>query len=229
MVEDSPVITKFASHMSDTGMRKLRQEQAIKQVFTAVKTPQKLVAGNLDAFRDVVLQTIGNRQMTYLEFGVALGVSMRSMISRFTHSESRFFGFDSFEGLPEDWVPLPTVSWKEGAFSNQGNAPAIDDRRVEFVKGWFQNTLPPFLATGCVGGPWPHLVHYDADLYSSTLFILSTLWHHLPEYYFIMDEFPYDEVVALTDFAQSYPVEIRFIAECGDKTFGWVRRVPFSL
>jgi hypothetical protein len=74
-----------------------------------------------------------------------------------------------------------------------------------------------------------HLVHYDADLYSPTLFILSTLWHHLPKYYFVVDEFPYDEVVALRDFIHSYPAEIRFIAKNNDKVFGWLRRVPFSL
>jgi hypothetical protein len=31
--------------------------------------------------------------------------------------------------------------------------------------------------------------HFDADLYSSTLFLLSSLWLHLPEYFFIFDEF----------------------------------------
>jgi O-methyltransferase len=229
MAESPSTITKFESHMSDPGMRKLRQDQAVKQFYLPLQASRKLVPGNLAMFRDATLETIGDRRITYLEFGVADGISLRSIISRFTHAESRFFGFDSFEGLPEAWVPLPTVSWKEGAFSRQGDVPAIDDRRVEFVRGWFQNTLPPFLSTGSVGGPWPHLVHYDADLYSSTLFILTTLWHYLPEYYFIMDEFPYDEVVALSDFAQSYPVEIRFIAECGDKVFGSMRRVPFSL
>jgi O-methyltransferase len=124
---------------------------------------------------------------------------------------------------------LPAADPKEGTFSPEGKEPAIDGRRVEFVKGWFQNTLPQFLATGGAGGPRPHLVHYDADLYSPTLFILSTLWHHLPKYYFVMDEFPYDEVVALRDFIHSYPVEIRFIAKNNDKVFGWLRRVPFSL
>jgi hypothetical protein len=116
-----------------------------------------------------------------------------------------------------------------GAFSMGGHLPDVGDPRVEFIAGWFQNTLGSFLATGRVGAPCPQLVHYDADLYSSTLFILSTLWHHLPEYYFIMDEFPFDEVVALRDFAHSYPVEIQFIAECHGKMFGSMRRMPFSL
>jgi len=220
-------ITRCASHLSDPDIRRMLQAQAINELYTSAQAPPKTPKDQMDVFQDIILDTVGDRRMIYLEFGVAEGHSLRLMASKFTHLESRFYGFDSFEGLPEDWSPYFNV--ERGTFSTHGLMPDIDDQRVEFIKGWFQNTLPPFLSMGRISRPWPHLIHFDADLYSSTLFILTALWHHLPEYYFIFDEFPFDEVVALRDFTHSHPVEIKFIAECHDKVFGWMRRVPFSL
>ena len=222
-------ITKCASPMSDPAMRKLLQDQAMSQFYLPMRAPQQIIPGDWDAFRDAVRDKVGNQAIVYLEFGVAAGNSMRAMAARFTHHESRFFGFDSFDGLPEGWTPLSTVNMPVGAFSIKGRAPDLDDCRATLVKGWFQNTVPAFLSGGHVGGPRPHLVHFDADLYSSTLFLLSSLWHHIPEYYFIMDEFMYDEIVALRDFTLAYPVELNFLVECGDKLLGYLRRVPFSI
>ena len=134
----------------------------------------------------------GNEPLTYLEFGVAGGNSLRKMTREFDNANALFVGFDSFVGLPEAWMMLD-----RGAFSNNGNVPAIDDSRVTFVQGWFQNTFHSNLE-------WlrPHLrgrvlIHFDADLYSSTLFLLTSLWPHCPDYYFIMDDFMVDDIVAL--------------------------------
>ena len=83
--------------------------------------------------------------------------------------QSRFIGFDSFEGLPEDW----SRNYPKGALSTGGAVPEIGDERVSFVKGWFQDTLPGFL-----NGFAPRsrlVVHSDSDLYSSTLFTLVSL------------------------------------------------------
>jgi hypothetical protein len=222
-------MTRVASHMTDWDMRTLLQQRAMKDLYHPNAPPKTFEPPDLEAFRDFVALTIGDVRVNYLEFGVATGKSLRAMVSRFRSPDARFFGFDSFEGLPEDWSPHPKVSLKIGHFSQRGNTPDIGDGRVEFIKGWFQNTLPPFLAGGKVGAPCPHLVHYDADLYSATLFIATTLWHFLPAYYFVMDEFMYDEIVAFRDFAQAYPVKIRFLARSSDKLFGRVRRVAFSL
>jgi hypothetical protein len=178
-----------------------------------------------DALCDLARARIGDEAITYLEFGVKGGRSLARIAERFTHPDARFIGFDSFEGLPEAW-------WNQeaGKFSTGGKAPNMRDPRASFVTGWFQNALPPFFAHHPLGEPL--LVHYDADLYGSTLFVLAQLWQRTREYWFIFDEFMNDEAIALYDFARAFPVEIEFFAQTDTtifkQVFGRMRRVAFK-
>ncbi len=98
-----------------------------------------------------------------LEFGVFSGKSINHLASLDT---GPVFGFDSFEGLPEDWRPdMPKAAFK------LSEPPAVA-RNVELVIGWFETTLPDFVAANA--GPVSFL-HIDCDLYSST----KTVFHHL--------------------------------------------------
>src|ERR1700730_2222467 len=169
-------------------------------------------AGALSELYDCAAATLGDVPLLYLEFGVAGGRSMARITERFRHPEARFVGFDSFEGLPEDWVQ-PWETQPRGTYSTGGKIPNISDQRAKFIKGWFQDTLPDFLAARPIQPSGSTLVHYDADLYSSTLFILATLWNNVPEYYFIFDEFMGEELIALHDFSGAFPVEIEFICQ----------------
>lgn len=137
----------------------------------------------------------------YLEFGVADGASLRQWLTLNRHDSSRFWGFDSFEGLPEDW----RSTQPKGAFSRNGKPPVIDDHRLRFEIGWFQDTVPTFLKTF---EPNARLViHNDSDLYSSTLYALTQLDACAPAgTILIFDEF-YDahhEFRALMDYASAY-------------------------
>jgi hypothetical protein len=171
-------------------------------------------------------------RILYLEFGVAHGKSMTENSKIYTHPSSRFLGFDSFIGLPEDWL-----MHKVGSFSNNGKPPVINDRRIEFIQGWFQNTVPRNIERI---SKIPHdkvLIHLDADLYSSTLFLLAQFWNVFEEYYFIFDDFIHDEIVALSDFLKAFPNHIEFMVQTRgggdgpnpDQVFGCIRRTELRI
>jgi O-methyltransferase len=126
----------------------------------------------------------------------------------FRNPSSRFIGFDSFIGLPQNWGSNPA-----GTFSIGGELPTMGDTRISLVKGWFQNSTRDFFPALKYDTRKPTLVHFDADLYSSTLFLLTGLWWHLQEYYFIFDEFIGEELAAMMNFVYSYPVHVEFYTQ----------------
>lgn len=139
----------------------------------------------------------------YLEFGVATGTSFRWWLVRNADPASRFAGFDTFEGLPEAFGPI-----RAGAFA--GPVPEVDDPRARFEVGFFQDTLGPFLAVSGLErreAGRPLVVHLDADLYASTLFVLTRLAPVLrPGDVLLFDEFgvPAHEFKAFTEFVHAY-------------------------
>ena len=106
----------------------------------------------------------------YTEFGVFKGGTMRYMAKR--KPTVTFHGFDSFEGLPEDWfgMPLPKSS-----FTLKGGLPKVP-LNVSLHKGWFNETLPVWCANY---QDKIAFMHIDCDLYSSTVDILENLMNRL--------------------------------------------------
>jgi hypothetical protein len=168
------------------------------QVLRRVDTPNQVFEIAASAIRD--------REVLYLEFGVWRGESMRTWSGLLRNPGSRLHGFDSFEGLPESW---DVGMGEKGKFSTNGAVPVIDDSRVTFIKGYFNETLPHYI-------PPPHeqlFVTLDADLYSSTRTVLSYLKPHISiGTYLYFDEF------------QSREHEPKAFGEFLDET-GWTFRV----
>lgn len=112
-----------------------------------------------------------------LEFGVYSGQTLRII------SESRdgqVYGFDSFEGLPEDW----RTDFEAGAF-NTDKLPEVPG--AELVVGWFDDVLPGFLARhpGTVD-----FLHVDSDLHSSAETVLDQVGPRLrPGSVIVFDEY----------------------------------------
>lgn len=151
----------------------------------------------------------GAEAIDYLEFGVYRGESLRWWCELNKHPATRCFGFDSFEGLPENW----NSRYPKGAFNVSGNLPLIDDPRVSFIAGWFQYSLPKFLS---LYQPQNRLIiHNDSDLYSSTLFCLTAMNGVMkPGTIIIFDEFNavMDEFKALIDYCSAYMRKYRIVA-----------------
>ena len=131
--------------------------------------PPRLFASKYELF-DYALTRLKGARTLYLEFGVYEGESLRWWAEHLTDPSSRLVGFDSFEGLPEDWRPGHGV----GRFRTAG-PPPIEDSRVSYVVGWFDDTLPDYK-------PPEHdrlVVNIDCDLYSSALTVLAWVEPHL--------------------------------------------------
>ena len=104
----------------------------------------------------------------WLEFGVASGNTI-NYISKFT--TDKVYGFDSFEGLPENW----REGFDKGAFSSGGILPYVNSN-VELIKGWFNETLLQFIT---MQNKKVSFIHIDVDLYSSTKYIFDVLKNYI--------------------------------------------------
>ncbi len=143
-------------------------------------------------------ENLENRIIDYLEFGVYKGDSLKWWVNNVKNPKSRFFAFDTFQGLPEDWGTK-----EKGYFSTKGNLPSISDQRCHYEVGLFQETLYKFLEKYTLDRKM--IVHLDADLYSSTLFLLTSLSSKLKKGdILIFDEFYGEEFQAFCDFKLAY-------------------------
>jgi hypothetical protein len=153
----------------------------------------------LEMYRYLHSAHIRDRAIDFLEFGVFRGDTIREWTKLNTHPDSRFVGFDSFEGLPERW----REGQNKGHFDVGGRIPDVADGRVQFRKGWFETTVPKFAMEGSSTNLM--VLHMDADLYASTLLPLLLLNHVFAAGTLLMfDEF-YDrdnEFAAFSDYVR---------------------------
>lgn len=149
----------------------------------------------------------------WLEFGVWSGRTINYIAQ---YASGRVYGFDSFEGLPETWRP----GFEKGEFNRGGALPAVRSN-VQLVKGWFSDTLPGFLRER--PGQQVAFLHLDADLYSSTIFVLEALKDRLDGCVVVFDELVnYDgfdgatgELRAWHEFVSKHEVDYKWIGMNG--------------
>lgn len=108
-----------------------------------------------------------------LEFGVFSGGTLNYIAS--VKTNKTIYGFDSFEGLPEDWIrdensETDKSVYKKGHFETP--MPKVLNN-VELIKGFFDKTLPKWLSQNNI--KQISLLHIDSDLYSSCKTILDEL------------------------------------------------------
>jgi len=151
-----------------------------------------------------------DKRVLYLEFGVYTGNSMRWWSRALTNPASHLHGFDSFEGLPEAFDDAGG-KYAKGWFSTEGQMPRIDDPRVKFFKGWFDQTLPQYRL--------PEydvlVITLDADLYSSTIYVLHQLRPYIKAgTYIYFDDMsrPDHEPRAMNEFMQETGLKFRPLA-----------------
>jgi len=171
-----------------------------------------------------LLEEYKDSPISVLEFGVFKGNSIEDLSKLNSHKESKFFGFDSFIGLPEDGPLLGFFDGNscgpmtKGVFNLDGIEPILGDERISLVKGWFQNTLPKFLSENKFTGK-NLVVHYDADIYTSTLFVMIELDKLKQPYLAIFDEFTGYEARALYDYCKMMSASVEFFGLTDNKKY----------
>ena len=105
-----------------------------------------------------------DKDFIYIEFGVFSGTSINYFSKKI---DKNIYGFDSFEGLREDWLG---TSVTKGTFDLKKKIPKLNLNVIP-IAGWIQDTLPDFL----LKKPKINFVHMDVDTYESSKFVLENI------------------------------------------------------
>jgi Methyltransferase domain len=161
-----------------------------------------------------------------LDLGVWIGWSTRLVSDA---CDRTVYGFDTFEGLVEDWQIDDQIVFKRGTFSLTGpdaerlmrdtgvslhdGLPDALGRKVEFIRGSTYETLAPFLADRPAAPI--RLFHMDLDTYESCLHALETCKDRFIEgSILVFDEYlvTNSEMRAFYEFQSQYELEWRYRA-----------------
>jgi len=161
-----------------------------------------------------------------LDLGVWIGWSTRLISDA---SGRTVYGFDTFEGLVEDWQIDDQILVKRGTFSLSeplaqrfirdtgvslhDGVPAALGRKVQFIRGSTYETLAPFLADR--PSVPIRLFHMDLDTYESCLHALETCKDRFVEgSILVFDEYlvTNGEMLAFYEFQRKYELEWRYRA-----------------
>jgi hypothetical protein len=169
-----------------------------------------------------IVHDIDEQEDLWLEFGTFDG---RSIIPISEYTNKMIYGFDSFVGLPEDWrcrnIPAGTfnLGGDDPNYKFYGVTFNLDDLKVvpnvEFIKGWFEDTLPKFMEDH--NRPIS-FIHVDSDIYSSAVCIFkNTVKNIKPGCIIVFDEllhyegFEEHEWKAWWEFVEKYNIEFEWI------------------
>lgn len=147
----------------------------------------------------------------FVEFGVYEGTSI-NFFSKNIASENIIIGFDSFEGLKEDWSGS---SHSASSFDMKGKMPKVN-KNVVLIKGWFEQTLPDFLDKHNEDFSF---IHFDCDTFLSTDYLLKKINKRITkDTIIIFDEYigypnwENNEFLAWQNFVKNNNIKYKYIA-----------------
>ena len=156
----------------------------------------------------------GDSKNLFLEFGVYTGGSINLFSKQLKNINETIYGFDTFEGLTEDW--LTHVFFPKGSLSLNNKLPKVAKNAI-LIKGKIQDTLDNFLKDNLKKKIL--FAHMDMDTYASTRFALAKIKPFLEKGSVILfDEFygypnwQQEEYKAFTEVFKEN--EYKFIAFC---------------
>lgn len=143
------------------------------------RVPEKEFTAKVREAIAALTENAGPEQLAdYLEFGVYNGTSLSCMYqvaAELGYKHVRLFGFDSFEGLPEQAADEDENIWMSKQFKCDINftreflsSQDVDLNRVTLIKGWFSETLNiETIRKNKIEKA--SIIMIDCDLYSSSL------------------------------------------------------------
>jgi hypothetical protein len=114
-----------------------------------------------------------DKDYLFMELGVFTGNTFNAIRSHIPE-DIKLYGFDTFTGLPEDWMINDTDKlYDKGTFSMD----YIHDNtyNTEFIAGRVEDTLEKFIEKN---NKKISFIHFDMDLYNPTFFSLNTLYNN---------------------------------------------------
>ncbi|MBO0800765.1 MAG: class I SAM-dependent methyltransferase, partial [Blastocatellia bacterium] len=165
---------------------------------------------------DAAVLKFGSDQVTlrgaFLEMGVCTGRTINFIAA--LNPEQRIWGFDSFQGLPEQWK----TDTPQGTFrvNIEGWMPPVL-HNVAVVKGMFHETLPQFKKEVLKSTPIAFL-HIDCDIYSSTKEVFDQL----------ADNIVSGTVIVFDEF-YNYPEAEEHEFKAFQEFLGWTGKKPVYL
>lgn len=152
-----------------------------------------------------------------LEFGVWVGNSIRFIAE---HTSGEIHGFDSFEGFPPDDPSWADTKFGHERLSLNGKLPEVPSN-VTLHKGWFKDTLAPFVAEH--REPISYM-HVDCDIYMSTKCVFDNFAPMIQagtiiqfDEYGIYPGWQFEEHLAFMEFVRRHKVQYTMIAVGGKK------------
>ena len=152
------------------GVKKILDQNIIKENYEFFKSDfeKSVLFEKLDDIRSYAINTAlkkdKEQKFLYLEFGVYQGNSTNF----FSKKLKKFYAFDSFEGLEEDWVGRNKPT---GYFDLKQKIPKLN-KNVNLSIGKVQDTLDNFLNND---KEKINFVHLDFDTYKPTKFVLEKI------------------------------------------------------
>jgi len=168
--------------------------------------PLRYIPGNPCLREVLAMKGTVKRSGLWCEFGVYRGETLRLLAVE--KGEARLVGFDSFNGLPEDWTRPDTKVFRAGTFA----CPVPDVPGAEIVVGHFEDTLSTaaFMHTA---QPLTFL-HVDCDIYSAAKTVLEWAAPRLVNGAVVV----FDELVGYPGFEAH---EWRALGEAYDRGLRW--------
>lgn len=149
---------RFLHFLDGQNIERKLQDMALEETARFVKESlggAPSFANDFELLQHAWKRADGARDGLICEFGVWRGTTINFIASL---TPQTVYGFDSFEGLPERWRD----GFERGRFK-VASLPKVRSN-VRLIKGWFNESLPPFLREHTKPATF---LHVDCDLYSS--------------------------------------------------------------